>query len=183
MWKGSAHLCYHRFCWYMKHSRQPFPQQSFGQPFKHCGFFLWTKQSRGENTWNQIAEYFSLTISLKSQTKMGSLCNLTVDFSILGDSGFCTYFSSLEWCELSKHDKCNTKRVKKFPIIMIISFFTDKALRNTSVSKVTASYCFISILHHTTDTLKPSASYFPWFGFSLCCHSFHFNRSFLDTKL
>lgn len=111
---------------------------------------------------------------------MGSLCNLTVDFSILKDYGFCSYFSCLELCELSKHYKCNTVRLRKFPIIMIILFFMDKASRDTSICKVTAMYCFISILSHTTDLLKTLAS---CFGFSLCCHSFHCNRSFLDTKL
>lgn len=114
---------------------------------------------------------------------MGSPCNLTVDFSILGDYGFCSCFSSLEWFELSKRYECNTIRVRKFPIIVMISFFMNKASRDTSISKATALYCFISILSHTTDLLKTSVSYFPCFGFSLCCHSFHRNRSFLDTKL
>lgn len=154
---------------------------SFRPPFRHRGFFLWTKQYRNENAWHQIADYFSVTISLKSQTKTGLLCNLTVDFSILGDYGFCSYFSYLAWCELSKHYECNTIRVRKFPII--VSFFIDKALRDMPISKVTALYCFISILSHTTDLLKTSTNYFPCFGFSLCCHSFHCNGYFLDTKL
>lgn len=72
---------------------------------------------------------------------------------------------------------------RKFPIIIIITLFINKSSRDTSNSKVTAMHCFISILSHTTDVLKTSASYFPCFVFNLCCHSFHCNRSFLDTKL
>lgn len=72
---------------------------------------------------------------------------------------------------------------RKFPIIIIITFFMDKSSRDTSICKVTALYCFIGILSHTTDVLKTSASYFSCFGFNLCCHRFHCNRSFLDTKL
>lgn len=118
------------------------------------------KQCRHENARNQIDDYFSVAISLKSQTKMGSLCNLTMDFSILRDYGFCSSFSSLEWCKLSKHYKCNTVRVRTFPIIMIISFFTDKASRDTTFSEVTALYCFTGIVSHTTDLLKTLTSYF-----------------------
>lgn len=91
--------------------------------------------------------------------------------------------SSLERCELSKHYKCNTVGVRKFPITMIISFFIDKAPRHTLIPKVTVLYWFISILSHTTELLETSASYFPLFGFSLCCHNFQCNRSFLDTNL
>lgn len=95
---------------------------------------------------------------------------------------FYSNFSSLEWCELSKHYKCNTVGVRKFPITIIISFFIDKAPRHMLIPKVTVLYCFISILSHTTELLETWASYFPLFGFSLCCHNFQCNGLFLDTN-
>lgn len=114
---------------------------------------------------------------------MGSLCNLTVDFSNSWDYEFYSYFSCLEWCELSKHYKFTTVGVQKFPNTMITSFFMDKSPRHTPIPKVTALYCFISILSYTTELLEIWASHIPSFGFRLCCHNFQYNRSLLDTNL